>query len=58
MQAATQSDSGNSATFSERDALWPNYSPPRDLVFTHGLLVLGKRLTEIVAAVAAGHEIK
>ena len=37
MQAATQSDSGNSATFSERDALWPNYSPPRDLVFTHGL---------------------
>lgn len=37
MQAATQSDSSTGATFNERDALWPNYSPPRDLVFTHGL---------------------
>ena len=37
MQAVTQSNSNNSATFNERDALWPNYSPPHDLVFTHGL---------------------
>ena len=36
MQVATQSDSSASAPFNERDALWPNYSPPQDLVFTHG----------------------
>ena len=35
-QAAKQTDSNARQEFNNRDALWPNYSPPQDLIFTHG----------------------
>ena len=36
MQVAAQCDTSTNVPFNERDALWPNYSPPQDLIFTHG----------------------
>ncbi len=36
MQVAAQCDISTNVPFNERDALWPNYSPPQDLIFTHG----------------------
>ena len=35
-QAAKQTYSNAKKEFNNRDALWPNYSPPQDLIFTHG----------------------
>ena len=35
-QAAKQTYSNARKEFNNRDALWPNYSPPQDLIFTHG----------------------
>ena len=35
-EPAKQIDSSAVQEFHNRDALWPNYSPPQDLVFTHG----------------------
>ena len=35
-QAAKQAYSNARKEFNNRDALWPNYSPPQDLIFTHG----------------------
>jgi len=35
-QTAKQNDSSKAQEQSNREALWPNYSPPQDLVFSHG----------------------
>ena len=35
-QPAKQIDTSAAAESTNRDALWPNYAPPQDLVFTHG----------------------
>ncbi len=33
----TASNPNSSASDNSRDALWPSYSPPKDIVFTHGV---------------------
>lgn len=35
-QTAQQNDSSKAQDPNSREALWPNYSPPQDLVFSHG----------------------